>query len=303
MSIQSQQREYTSQRWNLETKAGVASKIVMQVLRNGDVVESRQFSNIMTNYGLQSWASGNLGTHIALGSGSRAEAGNITGLAAYERTQTGSYTYSESNVIDEVAGVMRSNHTLEVVFPIEAANKNYSEMGIHNNSINQLQTYALIRDAIGKPTAQAVLAGEQLRVYYAVQFSLPLSRSAVKDANGVATTITTVPLHTGQSVAARLPQTTNSRIWDAGQPIPNAGLSPTGGTTAPNGTWVGDTYKLSLNNDQGNLAGGISLMRAGNAANQIAIMAHYDPPLNKQSSFSLALSHKIILTNGVFHGS
>lgn len=283
--------------------SSVASKITAEVLRDGEIVRSQTFSNIMTDYGLQSWASGNLGSHLALGSGSRAEAGNITSLAAYARSQSGSYSYSESNVIDQAAGVMRSNHTLAVTFPIETANQNYSEMGIHNNSINQLQTYALIRDALGQPTAVAVGAGEQLRTYYTVQFSLPLSRTDVKDVSGVQTTVTTVPLYTGQSVAARLPRINDSRLWAAGQGIPVAGLSPAGGIAAPNGSWVGGEYQLNLGTGDGNLAGGIALVRAGNAAAQIAVMMHFDPPLDKKSGFIARITAPVVLVNGVYHES
>lgn len=287
----------------MKVSSSVASKITAEVLRDGEIVRSQTFSNIMTDYGLQSWASGNLGRHLALGSGSRIEAGNITSLAAYARSQSGSYSYSESNVIDEVAGVMRSNHTLEVVFPIETASQNYSEMGIHNNSINQLQTYALIRDALGQPTAVAVKAGEQLRTYYTVQFSLPLSRTDIKDVAGVPTTITTVPLYTGQSVAARLPQVANSRLWAAGQGIPTAGLSPAGGYAAHDGSWFGGEYRLNLGDADGNLDGGIALVRAGNAATEIAVMMHFDPPLDEKSGFIARVTAPVVLVNGVYHES
>ena len=281
----------------------ISSRITSQVLSGGEVKNQLMTHNIMTDYGLQAWAQGSLGSHLALGSGSRAEVGNITSLAAHVRTTSGVYSYSDINVIDDVAGVMRSNHTLTVTYPIETVNRNYSEIGIHNNNVNQLQTYALLSDSTGQTTSQTVLAGEQLRVYYTVQFAIPLLHSEVKMINGVSTTVSTVPLYTGRDVLARLPRTSTNYLWAAGQPVPTAGKVPSGGVGAPTASRSGNTSTIALNDTQGNLTGGISMVRAGDNSNNIGLLIHFDPPIQKTSAHSAKFITAAVLSNGDFHES
>lgn len=286
-------------------KSTVASKITVEVLgEDGQVKSVNRTTNIMTNFGLSHWSASALGTHIALGSGSRAEEGSVTSLASYTRNQLGSWSYSDTNNVDIDNGVMRTDHTLEVVFPVEVSAQNYSEMGINSNNQNELQTYALIRDPAGSPTAISVQAGEQVRVYYLVQFSTPLQNVVSKTMNGVLTTVTTVPLATGATNAVRLPNTpaNATRYWAAGQPIPEPGVQPVGGTQGPRAATVtSGTYTQSLQIAEMNLAGGISLIRLGGTAGNVGIMVHFDPPIMKTSDFSMAVAVTSNLSNGDFY--
>lgn len=289
----------------IKLESGVASRITLDVLSaDGDVRESLHFCNVMTNYGLDSWTRGYLGTHIALGSGSRTELPSVTDLAGFVRTATGSYTYANTNFVDNVNGVMRSDLILGVVFPVETVAQNYSEMGIHNNNRNALQTYARIRDAVGDPTSVSVQAGEQVRVSYVVQFSTPLSHVTTQVIGTNSTAITTVPLSTGANYSIRLPepQASYTRLWQSGQPVPSAGISPSGGVGSPKAATVNNgEYKLLAQLSEMNLAGGISLIKMGAAPSAVSIMCHFDPPIQKNESVGMTLTITSTLTNGVFY--
>ena len=283
----------------------VSSRITLDVIGvNGHVRHTLKFQNIMTNHGLDSWTKGALGTHIALGSGSRTELPSVTDLAGFVRTDTGSYTYTNTNFVDEANGVMRSDHVLNVTFPIESSAQNYSELGIHNNNPNELQTYARIRDPIGEPTSVGVQVGERVRVSYVVQFSTALVSVEQGLIGGVLTDITTIPLATGATNAIRLPNAISSavRFWAAGQDIPSAGVAPTGGVATPTTPFINNgSYVLSAQLVELNLTGGISLVRMGGTSNNVGIMCHFDPPINKNDKNSLAINVTCSLSNGVFY--
>lgn len=289
----------------IKLESGVASRITLDVIDvNGEVRDTLKFQNIMTNYGLDSWAKDILGTHIALGSGSRTELPTVTDLAGFVRTASGTYSYSNTNFVDEVNGVMRSDHILNITFPVETVAQNYSEMGIHNNNRNQLQTYARIRDAIGEPTSVGVQVGEQVRVSYVVQFSTPLSRTTTQTIGVNPTTITTVPLTTGASNAIRLPNTPTSagRLWAAGQGIPVAGVAPVGGVAPPRASVItSGEYVMSALLAEANLSGGISLIRMGGTANNVGILCHFDPPIAKTAAVTMYVTVTASLSNGVFY--
>lgn len=281
-----------------------SSKITAQVVRaDGSIKKAYEFNNIFTSFGLQHWARATLGNRIAAGSGSRTETEGITSLANYVRSAQGSYSYSESNVIDESAGVMRSNHTLYVEFPSETNNQNYSEIGIHSGDQNQLQTYALIRDANGQPTSVSVLAGENLRVYYVVQFSVPLLVQYTKQVSGVPTQFSLVPVYTGQSVDSRLPDYRRAYTWKGGQDIPAAGVitSNYNDSLIGNASTTDNVYNLLIDSTKSNYAEGISLFRLGYTASAITMHVHVDPPVYKTDVESLRLSIECVLSNGSYH--
>lgn len=288
-----------------QCSGGVAGRVILEAVRpDGTVRERRDFCNIFTATGLAHWAAQTLGNQLAVGYGSRVEGEAVTSLSSYARSQSGTWTYSEVNIIDTANGVMRTDHLLTVTYPIEASNQNYSEMGIHSGNQNQLQTYALIRDANGDPTAMSILAGEQLRAFYFVQFNTPLLHSVEKLMNGVMTTVTTVPLATGENVSVRLPNTPSNAtlFYAAGQSIPSPGVAPAGGTQSPrNATISSGQYNLAINPNELNLTGGIALIRMGGTTNNVGIMVHFDPPINKTSAFSMAVGVTTTLSNGDFY--
>lgn len=260
----------------------------------------------MTDYGLDDWTKNILGTHIALGSGARDELSTVTDLEGYVRTASGAYSYTNTNFIDLISGVMRSDHILNITFPIESSPQNYSEMGIHNNNASQLQTYARIRDAIGDPASISVQQGEQVRCSYAVQFSTPLSRVTSQTIGANLTTITTVPLATGAGNAVRLPNTpvAAGRLWAAGQSIPEAGIAPTGGVAPPRASSVANgLYTMSIQKTEANLAGGISLIRMGGTSGSVGIMCHFDPPIAKTELLGMSVTITSTLENGIYHES
>ncbi len=289
----------------IKLESGVASRITLDVLgTDGAVRDSLQFCNVMTNYGLDSWTRGDLGRHIAIGSGSRTELPTVTDLAGFVRTTTGTYSYANTNFIDSANGVMRSDYILNLVFPVETVAQNYSEMGIHNNNQNALQTYARIRDAVGDPTSVGVQVGEQVRVSYVVQFSVPLSRVTTQTIGVNLTTVTTVPLATGSSNEIRLPPTHRSygKLWPAGQGIPPAGVAPLAGEFFPSDALINNgQYSAGMALAESNLLGGIALIKVGNEPTQVSLMAHFDPPINKTSSVGMTLTISTTLTNGDFY--
>lgn len=284
---------------------GVSSRIILEAVRpDGTVRETIETKNIFTATGLAHWAAQTLGSQLAVGYGSRVESESVTSLSNFAKSQSGTWTYSEVNVIDTTNGVMRTDHLLTVTYPIETSNQNYSEVGIHSGNQNQLQTYALIRDANGDPTAMSILAGEQLRVFYFVQFNTPLLHSVEKLMNGVMTTVTTVPLATGENVNVRLPNTpaNATRFYAAGEPVPSPGVAPSGGVQGPRAaTITNGLYNIAVDPSELNLTGGIALIRMGGTSNNVGIMVHFDPPINKTSAFSMAVSVTATLSNGDFY--
>lgn len=289
----------------IKLESGVASRITLDVLGvDGAVRDSLQFCNVMTNYGLDSWTKDILGTHIAIGSGSRTELPSVTDLAGFVRTATGTYSYANTNFVDNVNGVMRSDHILNVVFPVETVAQNYSEMGIHNNNVNALQTYARIRDAVGEPTSVGVQVGEQVRISYVVQFSTPLSRVTTQAIGTNLTTITTVPLATGATNSIRLPwfPFAQGTVWAAGEDVPDAGVYPAGGVSPPRAsTIVNGLYTMRAETSELNLAGGISLIKMGSNTTQLGIICHFDPPIAKTSAVGMTLTVTSNLSNGAFY--
>ena len=283
----------------------VSSKITLEVIgTDGLVNKSLVFNNIMTNYGLDSWTKGNLGSYLAIGSGSKEELATVTDLAAYVKSSIGASTSYATNFIDTPNNVMRSDLILNVVFPIETAAVNYSEMGIHDNNKDALQTYARLRDGVGAVTSVSVQVGEQVRVTYVVQFSIPLSTVSTELIADVATTITTVPNFSGSSRSVRLPATDASyiRFWAAGQAIPKVGISPTGGVVSPRAATVNNgLYKLVVNKTELNLTGGIALVKLGDSSSNISIMCHFDPPIPKIATTTMDITCTSTLTNGVFY--
>lgn len=289
----------------INLKNGVSSRVSMEVLGvDGAVRKTMQFCNVMTNYGLNSWTKGALGTHLALGSGTRTELPTVTDLAGYIRSTAGTYSFTNTNFIDNVNRVMRSDHILNVVFPVETVAQNYSEMGIHNNNINELQTYALIRDTDGLPTSIGVRVGEQVRVSYVVQYSTPLLQTESVFIGPTETTMSIVPLATGSVSAVRLPNTDGNagRLWAKGQNVPVPGIAPTGGIAPPRAATASNgQYTLSVQLTEANLVGGISLIRMGGTSGHVGLMCHFDPPLAKNDSVSMTVNVTTTLTNGAFY--
>lgn len=285
-------------------KSAVSSTIKLEVLgADGQARRTLEFKNIMTSTGLSSWTRGALGSHIAFGSGSRTESESVTDLAGFVTTSAGTYSYANANFIDEAAAVMRTDSVLLVLLPPEVSAKNYSEMGIHNNNVNALQTYARIRDAGGAPTSVGVQVGERLRVSYVVQYSIPLQSAATQSIGGVPTLVTTVPYQSSINVDIRLPDTSmySTYFWPAGQPIPSAGLLPVGGVRAPqDASLTNGLYSFTAQLTQLNLAGGISLMKLG-GGNSVSVMFHFDPPISKTALNTMNINLSASLTNGVFY--
>lgn len=283
----------------------VSSKIKLEVLAaDGSIKADRNFTNIMTNLGLVRWTNDSLGVSLAIGSGSRAEVGTVTSLANYVRSANGSYTYSDVNFIDVENNVMRSNHLLTVLYPLETASVNYSEVGIHGGNINELQTYALIRDSAGNPTAVSILAGERIRVSYGIQFSMPLISYAEKDIAGVMTGVSVVPLQTAGSNLVRLPSEPAGaiRIYGEGVGLPAPGVAPAGGVASPRAaTSAAGVYSLSLNQADANFPGGIELIRLGATDNRLGIMVHFNPPIPKTSGYNMTLTAQPLLYNGDYY--
>lgn len=283
----------------------MSSKITLEIVGvDGSIRGVFKTTNVMTSFGLENWARSSLGAQLAIGSGSRAELETVTSLAGFVRSATGTYSYSNVSQIDETSGVMRSDHTLNVTFPPETESQNYSEVGIHGGNPEQLQTYALIRDLEGAPTSISILAGEQIRVSYIVQFSTPIESSTLRTIGGVSTTVTVVPLSTGQTNEMRLPNAAAAatRFWPSGQDVPNPGSLPVGGTQGPsNATITNGVYSLAIEMNELNLAGGISLMRLGGTSNSPGIMVHFDPPVGKTAALSMNIAVNSILSNGVYH--
>lgn len=284
----------------------VASSILFEVIDcQGKVKSQVRTKNIMTSLGLMQWARQSLGSSLAVGAGSREEVENISALVSYTRTQSGSYSYPDVNNIDEANGVMLSTSVLSVLFPAETQAQNYSECGIHSGNVTELQTYAAIRNTDGLPTTISVLAGEQLRATYAIQYSLPLVHTAIKELAGEMRTITVVPIRTGASVGARLPSSggaSSVRVHPAGTPIPTAGEYGIGGVSPPTPSVSQGFYTISANDTQLNLQGGIQMFSLGTIHNSsIGIHVHIDPPIQKNEDNKLQFWLNANLANGEYY--
>ena len=129
-------------------------------------------SNIVTNVGLSSIASGGFPSNIAVGTGSQKEEASVTVLNRYKRQEKGTWYQEAKNKIDVETNTITNIGTLKVSFPVESENTIYTEVGIANADKN-LYTYALLRDSLGEISSVTVLKGERLEVEYTVSFSYP----------------------------------------------------------------------------------------------------------------------------------
>lgn len=270
--------------------------------------------NRFTANGLQQWASGSLGSNLALGSGSRSEAASGTALEAFVRSASGSWSYTNTNVIDSANGVMRSEAILNVTFPAETVPVIYTELGIWRDSATSLQTYALIRNLAGLPAALSVLAGEQVRVAYRVQYAIPLLHSSVQTMDGVETTVTVVPRRIPSNItsSARLPDYYREHVkafYGAIMPIPLAGQWQSGGgLLAQNKITLSNGVITIITGESDWQGTGISRLdftttfSASGMYYSPEIMIHFDPPLNNVGA-AMTLKISTTLTNGEFYGT
>lgn len=266
-------------------KATVGTKISVQVLRGGNVQREYVFHNIITNVGLSSWRTSALPTSISIGQGVRSEDLTVTALQSYTRNFSGTWAYFEPNYLDEINGVVRTTYQMTALSPVETSAQNYTELGLGAN--NSLWTYATIKDPAGLPTAVTVLAGEQIRVFYQIQFSIPVETVINAELDGTPTVVTVVPFSSSTGNSRRLPPQSNYfGVWQGVQPVPTAKVMPSGRVTAGTVTTDASRYKASLSISQGNYAEGIGMVYAGPSgasATDVGMFFHFDPPVPKQS--------------------
>lgn len=142
------------------------------VISSGHHKSTYNTRNLVTNIGQTAYIDGGFPNYIALGVGAHSEVPTVNALDKFSVMVSGSWTEVGGVVVDVSANTISRVFTMTKVFPVEKANKLYSEIGIVNDK-RETYTYARLRDSSGQPTTITVLKDEQLEVTYTFRVVLP----------------------------------------------------------------------------------------------------------------------------------
>ena len=153
---------------NIEYGAKVSGSFEIKVVRNGAVIKKLDRNNnlILSNQMASIWV---LGTYLHVGSGSTPPTFSDTSLVNWVAAMQGTGWSEVSSSL--VGDNYEREYKIEHQFNVGAVIGNISELGL-SLSISQatnLDTRALLKDAIGDPTTISVGASDQLVVTYFIK--------------------------------------------------------------------------------------------------------------------------------------
>lgn len=283
----------------LELPCSVRGWFRMEKLKDGEVIASRDFENLITNAGLNAMGSnGTFYSYCAVGTGTAAPQPTDASLGNLVSSTTGA-TNTAGGAISVVTDPFTTTHTW--TWAIGAAVGNFTEVGC-GRIVTDLSSRALIVDNLGNPVAFPVSADEQLRVTY--------SRGAYAPAAPILTTHTlsgtTYDLElrcigggsaTPNDMIAPYILSTGSAAYmqvGTGTTWPTFGLSSMPGTVY-NNTSMGNTAYV-LNSFQGNFQGAWAAGTATAALRNVKMQLNafrfggiYGSALNKTATMNLIL--------------
>jgi hypothetical protein len=135
--------------------------------------ETEWFPNLITNRGLDDLGATGVGpiSTCCVGEGNTAPAFTDVALVTYHQSTTN----INRNFVTGTAPDYIGKCNMICLFPTQAVNKNYAEVGMGRGaSGNLLWSRALIVDSGGAPTTFTVLVGEQLEVTYRLWLVPPI---------------------------------------------------------------------------------------------------------------------------------
>jgi hypothetical protein len=222
----------------------VRGRFKLEAVNQGDGrrrVLADWFPNLITNGGLDDWASGNDNwlLYCAVGSGNRAPADTDTAL----QTLVG----STSSTVSTSTGTQATAPyygwtTYQYNFPAGTATGNLSEIGV-GKATTALFSRALILDGTGAPTTITVLSNEALYATYQIQQYVPTA-----DVVGNVTIAGVVYSYTVRAGNATEqywePQTSDAPVPVAAV-VSNGAIGPITGNISGTSTAGGATYSSS----------------------------------------------------------
>lgn len=227
--------------------------------KQGNVLNSWSFDNIITNTGMDAIGStvtgesNELFNFMQTGAGSTTPSGTDTGLAS---AIAGRVTYVDvtgSNILSDSSGSYYTRR-LTYFFNETVANGNITEVGIFTLATGgRLVNRALIRDNLGVPTTITKTSDNQLRVFYTYRVYVPL--------NDVTGTITLAGIPYNYTIRPQAVSESNAWGVDTGFTSPTTaggytreislrswGSTRQFGGASPSGNLVAVTGTLSLTN-------------------------------------------------------
>ena len=132
-------------------------------------VQSLKFSNIITDIGLERWATGSIGSRCQIGSGNSTPAVTDTGLQSTLATTTQKVTIA--NWLTYSVAERWTEVTICYRFTPGITLNSIAEVGIGWDG--GLWSRSLIKDAGGNPTTIQLLSDEVLDVYYTLRMQFP----------------------------------------------------------------------------------------------------------------------------------
>lgn len=158
----------------VESKFGMRGIITANVFKDGKLIRSRQFNNLITDTGLNRYGSINSRSLIGtcrVGTGTTTPAFTDTDLVA--QVATASYGPSTNTTAqDGTDWYVETN--VKFTFAVGAINANLTEVGIGGSGAGQLFSRALFVNGSNVPTAFPVASDEQLEVTYALRIYPPM---------------------------------------------------------------------------------------------------------------------------------
>ena len=260
-----------------------STHITVQVVGENGTRTVWEGSNLLTTNGAYDWVRGALGQHLAIGEGVHDLSPDIQELSQYVQTAKGEYAVTQTGTLDSESGVVRSTFRLTTLFPVQEIARNFTELGIHNNNIRRLQTYALFRSTQGEPVVVTVIPGERIQVLYDIHLTSPAKITKQYMINGTNTTVTQVMIAQQGANSILLP----GRELTAYQaprdvPAPVQVLGTTGRLGSITGTHTEGKLQLSVSVNQWNTPQGIQLIKS---SGPYEVAWHFDPPIMKTSDW------------------
>ena len=291
----------------LHNKVGGYFKIEATKPDGSQRVVADWFPNLITDYGLEAWASqSNMLAYCRVGSGTASPTVTDTNLGT-QVAAIGSYGWTTGSQPTAPYYVWV---TYTYIFPIGTAAGNLSEIGVgHSATGSTLWSRARIKDGSGNDTTITILSDEQLTVNYQLRMYVPTT-----DATGSLTIggVSRSFVLRAANCTGAWTNTSGSSQWfntPFGQPRADMAFCYSGGlgaiTAQPTGTSAGNTgaapttgsyssgsryidVTTSWGTDYGNVAGGVSAMLLQTMQGNYQVS--FSPVLEKDNTKTMSIT-------------
>lgn len=186
----------------MKLSIGVKGEYEVTVLRDGVVRSHYEFQNMLLDVFLDRW-SNSTGTQSSssarcyVGAGTTPPVGTDTQLEAFVAAAPSSINmqFGAGAQTEKIGSDYWAKGTFDFIFNLGQVVGNISEVGIKMNSATDAHTNidsrALIKDAVGTPITLTLTAADQLIVRYKLRMKIPTTQSISNfTIDGVSTTVT-----------------------------------------------------------------------------------------------------------------